>query len=107
MSDNGAGVRLSQLPERENALSKEKHVVQSQIQLRLRKSGYHELHFVSCEFHAGVITLFLLRKSAGRFARGRTCIKKTHPYPYGNGNITHHNAKEHKDASEDGSRIVF
>ena len=27
---------------------------------------------------------FLLRKPPDRLSRGRDCIKKTHPYPYGN-----------------------
>ena len=37
--------------------------------------------------------------------RGRGCIKRTHPYPYGN--IVYSNAKENKDASENGSRVEF
>ena len=34
-----------------------KALVQTEARSRLRKSGYRELHFVSCEFHEGVLTL--------------------------------------------------
>ena len=32
-------------------------MVQAEAQSHLRKSGYHELHLVSCDFHEGVLTL--------------------------------------------------
>ena len=35
----------------------EELLVQAEAQSRLRTSGYHELHLVSCEFHEGVLTL--------------------------------------------------
>jgi osmotically-inducible protein OsmY len=37
--------------------SKPRSVVQAEAQSRLRKSRYHELHLVSCDFHEGVLTL--------------------------------------------------
>ena len=57
MSEIHGGKRLLQQVEQEAGLSKEKRVVQAEAQSRLRKSGYRELHFVSCEFHEGVLTL--------------------------------------------------
>jgi len=50
-------------------------------------------------------TLFLLRKVFVRTPHDRACIKMTHPYP--DGNIVYSNAKENKDASKEGSRVVF
>ena len=32
-------------------------VIQADAQARLRKSGYHELHLISCEYHEGLLTL--------------------------------------------------
>ena len=57
MSENHGGTRLLPIEEQELGFSKEKQVVQAEAQSRLRKSGYHELHVVSCEFHEGVLTL--------------------------------------------------
>jgi osmotically-inducible protein OsmY len=57
MSEIHGGKRLLQQVEQEAGLSKERRGVQAEAQSRLRKSGYHELHFVSCEFHEGVLTL--------------------------------------------------
>jgi osmotically-inducible protein OsmY len=57
MSTNRATKRLLPSRGQENGLSKEKQLVQAEAQVRLRKSGYHQLHFVSCEFHEGVLTL--------------------------------------------------
>ncbi len=57
MSENHGGKRLLQQAEQKAGLSKERQVVQTQAQSRLRKSGYHELRFVLCEFHEGVLTL--------------------------------------------------
>ena len=45
------------LREQEPGLSKQELLVQSEAQSRLRKSSYHQLHLVSCEFHDGVLTL--------------------------------------------------
>lgn len=57
MPENHGGKRLLQQVEQESGPSKERHVVKAQAQARLRNSGYHELHLVSCEFHEGVLTL--------------------------------------------------
>jgi len=57
MSENHEGARLLPIEEQELGFSKEKQAVQAEAQSRLRKSGYHELHVVSCEFHEGVLTL--------------------------------------------------
>jgi osmotically-inducible protein OsmY len=57
MSENRAGRRLLASREQETGLSKEKPSVQTEAQLRLRKSGYRQLRRVSCEFHEGVLTL--------------------------------------------------
>ena len=57
MSENHEGTRLFPIEEREQGISKEKPVVQAEAQSQLRKSGYHELHLVSCDFHEGVLTL--------------------------------------------------
>ena len=57
MSENHGGKRLLQQVEQKAGLSKERQVVQTQAQSQLRKSGYHELRFVLCEFHEGVLTL--------------------------------------------------
>ena len=57
MSENHGGTRLLPPQEQESGLSKERPLVQAEAQSRLRKSGYRELHFVSCEFHEGVLTL--------------------------------------------------
>ena len=57
MSENHGEVRLPTLQEQELGRAKEAQVVQSQAQSRLRKSGYHQLQLISCEFHEGVLTL--------------------------------------------------
>jgi osmotically-inducible protein OsmY len=57
MSENNNGAaRLPVLYEQETKPAK-KPLVQAEAQSRLRKSGYHELHLISCEFHEGVLTL--------------------------------------------------
>ena len=57
MSENHGEVRLPTLQEQELGRAKEAQVVQAQAQSRLRKSGYHQLQLISCEFHKGVLTL--------------------------------------------------
>ena len=57
MSENHGRVRLLPPQEQEAGPSQERPLIQAEAQSRLRKSGYHELHFVSCEFHEGVLTL--------------------------------------------------
>ena len=57
MSENRAGTRLLRLQERETGVLKEKQLVQTEAQFRLRCSCYLELHLVSCDFHEGVLTL--------------------------------------------------
>jgi osmotically-inducible protein OsmY len=57
MSENHEGTRLLSIEEPEPWISKERSVVQAKSQSRLGKSGYHELHLVSCDFHEGVLTL--------------------------------------------------
>ena len=57
MSEDHGGERLLQVMEREDGPSKERPLIQTEVQTRLRNSGYHELHRVSCEFHEGVLTL--------------------------------------------------
>ena len=57
MSENHGRSRLFPPQEHEAVLSKERPLVQAEAQSRLRKSHYHELRFVSCEFHEGVLTL--------------------------------------------------
>ena len=57
MSENHEGTRLLPIEEPEPWISKKRSAVQAAAQSRLRKSGYHELHVVSCEFHEGVLTL--------------------------------------------------
>ena len=57
MSENHEGTRLLPIEEQEPGISKEKQAVQAEAQSRLRKSGYYELHVVSCDFHEGVLTL--------------------------------------------------
>jgi len=56
MSENKGAARLPVLHEQETKPAK-KPLVQAEAQSRLRKSHYHELRFVSCEFHEGVLTL--------------------------------------------------
>jgi len=48
---------LLTLQEQKSGVSEEKQVVEAGAQSRLRASGYRQLHFVSCEFHEGVLTL--------------------------------------------------
>ena len=57
MSENHGEVRLPTLQEQELGRAKEAQVVQAKAQSRLRKSGYHQLQHISCEFHEGVLTL--------------------------------------------------
>ena len=57
MLESHGGARLLPIEDQELGLSKERPVVQAEAQSRLRKSGYHELHLVSCDFHEGVLTL--------------------------------------------------
>ena len=57
MSENHGEVRLPTLQEQELGRAKEAQVVQTQAKSRLRKSGYHQLQLISCEFHEGVLTL--------------------------------------------------
>ena len=40
-----------------SATAPPKHFVQAEAQSRLRRSGYHELNMVSCEFDDSVLTL--------------------------------------------------
>ena len=57
MLEDRTGIRLLPGQEREKGLSEAKQAVETEAQLRLGRSGYHELHLVSCEFHEGVLTL--------------------------------------------------
>ena len=57
MLESHGGTRLLPIEDQELGLPKERPVVQAEAQSRLRKSGYHELHLVSCDFHEGVLTL--------------------------------------------------
>jgi osmotically-inducible protein OsmY len=57
MAENREGMRLFPVEKQELGTSREKKVVQAEVQARLRKSGYHELQLVSCDFHEGVLTL--------------------------------------------------
>ena len=57
MSEKRTGRHWFPLGEQEIRRSKEELFIQTEAQSRLRTSGYHELHLVSCEFHEGVLTL--------------------------------------------------
>ncbi len=57
MAENHGRSRLFPLQEREATASKERPLIPAEARSRLRKSGYRELHFVSCDFHEGVLTL--------------------------------------------------
>jgi len=57
VSQNHEGTRLLPIEEQEPGVSKGKPAVQGEAQSQLRKSGYYELHVVSCDFHEGVLTL--------------------------------------------------
>ena len=57
MSENQGTIRSLLPPKQGTGLSKEKQTVQVEAQSRLRKSGYRELHLISCDFHEGVLTL--------------------------------------------------
>ena len=57
MSDNLGRTRLVPPREQGVGLAKERPRIQAEAQSRLRRSGYHELRLVSCEFHEGVLTL--------------------------------------------------
>jgi osmotically-inducible protein OsmY len=58
MTKNHGGRRVPQMvEERPIGLSKDAITVQAEAQLRLRRSGYRDLHSISCEFHEGVLTL--------------------------------------------------
>jgi len=76
MSRNRERTRLRALPEKGVMHEKETLATQMEAQSRLRKSGYPELHLVSCEFHGGVLTLrgrvstFYLKQVAQTLIRG-------------------------------------
>jgi osmotically-inducible protein OsmY len=57
MSENHEGTRLIAPHEPELSGAKKKPAVQAEAQTRLRTSGYHELHLISCNFHEGVLSL--------------------------------------------------
>jgi len=57
VSEHHEGTRLLPIEEQEPGVSKGKPAVQGEAQSQLRKSGYYELHVVSCDFHEGVLTL--------------------------------------------------
>ena len=48
---------MPHLREQKIGLSTEELLIQSEAQSRLRTSTYDELHFISCEFHRGVLAL--------------------------------------------------
>ena len=82
VSENHEGTRLLPIEERELRISKEKPVVQAEAQFQLRKSGYHELHLVWCDFHEGVLTLrgrvssFYLKQVAQELIRRLDCVEE-------------------------------
>jgi osmotically-inducible protein OsmY len=55
MMEDRAEKRL--LATQDKGLFQDKQVVEREAQLRLRKSGYRQLHLISCEFHGSVLTL--------------------------------------------------
>jgi hypothetical protein len=57
MLENREGRRLLVLREQETGVSEEKVAIQTEARSRLRKSGYHELHLIACDFHESVLTL--------------------------------------------------
>ena len=57
MAENGRGTRLLPLEQQAIGLVQEKQRLRAEAHSRLCRSGYHELHFVSCNFHEGVLTL--------------------------------------------------
>ena len=57
MPEEQAGRQLPPLQQQDTELSKVKLLAQVDAQSRLRKSGYHQLHLISCEFHEGLLTL--------------------------------------------------
>ena len=57
MSENHGGTQALPSQEQEAGLSQQRPAVQGEAQSQLRKSGYYELHVVSCDFHEGVLTL--------------------------------------------------
>ena len=57
MAENHGGTRVLPREQQKDRRSKEKQVVQAEAESRLRNSGYHELHLVSCDFYEGVVTL--------------------------------------------------
>jgi osmotically-inducible protein OsmY len=57
MAENHGGTRVFPCEQQKGRCSKENWVLQAEAQSRLRKSGYHELHSVSCDFHKGFLTL--------------------------------------------------
>ena len=83
MSENHGGKRLLQEVEREVRPSKERPLIQAEAQSRLRKSGYHELQLVSCEFHEGVLTLrgrvssYHLKQVAQELIRHLTALRRS------------------------------
>ena len=72
------------VPAQKEELGRPKHgrAVQAEAHSRLRKSGYHQLHLVSCDFHEGVLTLsgyvssFHLKQIAQTLIRGLDGIKE-------------------------------
>lgn len=76
MSESHEGRRVLPLQEAEPGLAKEMQMIQAAAQSRVRKSGYPELHFISCEFHEGILTLrghvssFYLKQIAQTLIRG-------------------------------------
>ena len=57
MSENHKAAQLAPRQKQELGRPPEGRAVQAEAHSRLRKSGYHELHLVSCDFHEGVLTL--------------------------------------------------
>jgi osmotically-inducible protein OsmY len=57
MSENQEAAQLAPTQKQELGRPPEGRAVQAEAHSRLRKSGYHELHLVSCDFHEGVLTL--------------------------------------------------
>ena len=76
MSDNNAVGKRRSFVEQPRGLPEELQVILMEAQLRLRNSGYPELHLVSCEFHEGVLSLrghvssFYLKQIAQTLIRG-------------------------------------
>ena len=84
MSENHGGMGLFAIEEQEIGVSHERPVVELEAQSRLCKSGYHELHLVSCDFHEGVLTLrgrvssFYLKQLAQELIRRLDGAREVH-----------------------------